>query len=72
MIQIMPEQSVRKLDLGALTVSSGPNEQAPDHNLAWQNNAHSFPLNGFMIHVTILYVFIMMHGEVVVVAVVVW
>ena len=33
MIQIMPEQSVRKLDLGAPTVSADPNGQSPDHSL---------------------------------------
>ena len=32
-IQVMIEQSVCKLDLGALAVSAGPNEQALDHNL---------------------------------------
>ena len=35
MISIMPEQSARKLDLGILTVSAGPNEQALDHNLGY-------------------------------------
>ena len=45
---IMPEQSVRKLDLGTLTVSVSQNEQALDHNLClWPNNAPSVPLNGF-------------------------
>ena len=33
MMPVMPEQSVGKLDLGALTVSAGPNEQPLDHNL---------------------------------------
>ena len=33
MIQIIPEQSVLKLDLGAVTVSVSQNDQALDHLL---------------------------------------
>ena len=45
MILITPEQSVRKLDLGALTVrSAGPNEQALHHNLGLAEECAELPL----------------------------